>query len=1012
MDQLQNFQMEDVSMREAGAFRSAAIVIAACSLMFCASSQAQAMHSADTSRDGQISLTELLRAIQIFNSVGYRCAAGTEDGFATGIGERDCRFHDTDYAPSDWTFSLGELLRLIQIYNSQGYFREANAEDGFGLGAPSIVRPDETLQQFDTLSQDGDDYLSPEEAAQEFDSQEAFDAADANRDGLISRFEFLQWGGRRGAVAETSNTDAPSIALIGPAEIALGCGETFVDPGATAFDPDEGDISRFVLISKRDFSERVPGSYEIVYRVSDLACNTVEVRRTILVDDFAPPQIILNGPLPRVVNCGKSYQDSQVVTTDDCLGKVTLTRDTSAVDMKTPGAYEALYTAVDTLGKKTELSVPVLVVDTLAPTVRLGGKSFELVQQFGVWNDPGATASDGCDTAPSVTVTGVVDVNEVGIYDLTYRAVDAAGNESEPVVRRVMVHDVAEGPKRLRISLDTYYDGEFTFTPAPIAATEDHDYFFPQGTSVTISFSCGDYWPWPYLYIEPASDSWQWRYLSCDDSGTILMDEDRHAWLYRDDYEDEGEGEGEGSWSGEGEGEGEGEIEGEGGYENPFYLASQFPRSNFSIDVDTASYALMRRYIDHSQSLPHGTEVRIEEYLNYFDYAYPRPRNDAPFEIYNDLIACPWAPQHHLLRIGLQAPEFGGVSRPAANIVMLIDISGSMGPKDRLPLLKDAMVKVVEQTLGPEDRVAIVTYASGIATKLPSTPCTPQGKSAIIQAINALKASGATNGSGGLQMAYAIAKENLIPGQVNRVLLGSDGDFNVGITNVTQLTQLVQAELSSGVSLTTLGFGIGNLRDTLMEALAANGNGNYHYIDTLDEAVKVLVQEARSTFQVIARDVKIRVEFDPAVVHKYRLIGYENRGLTDQEFEDDAVDAGELGLGDSVTALYEIIPQPNKALTQDVMAIVDVRYKPVDCERSRLITSTVTNQVMQPAPSDSRFAAGVAAYGMLLRNSKYLGASTYTLARALVEEGLAYDPFGHREELLNLIAKAAIIAAP
>lgn len=418
----------------------------------------------------------------------------------------------------------------------------------------------------------------------------------------------------------------------------------------------------------------------------------------------------------------------------------------------------------------------------------------------------------------------------------------------------------------------------------------------------------------------------------------------------------------------------------------------------------------MRRLIQNNSRLPLPYDVRVEEFLNYFDYAYPRPAAGEIFKLYNDVTECPWNPANQLLRVGLQAPSFDTDTRPGANIVLLLDVSGSMSGSDRLPLLRSAMLEVVTHDLGPEDYVSIITYASGVSTVLPPTACTNLNKLEILSKIGSLTAGGGTNGSGGLQLAYQTAKQQLIPGGVNRILLGSDGDFNVGITSQSQLTQLVKTEAANGVTLTTLGFGIGNLNDSLMEALAANGNGNYHYVDTLNEAIKILVQESRSTFEVIAKDVKIRVEFDPTQVLKYRLIGYENRGLSDQEFEDDNVDAGELGLGDSVTALYEIVPAPNKALAPDIMAIVDVRYKPLDCERSKLMTTTVPNITRRPAPTDARFAAAVAEYAMLLRNSKYKGDATFASALQLAIEAKGDDPYGHRAEFVELVQRASILA--
>lgn len=1007
-------------MRGTGAFRAAGFGLAAVFLFM--APQARAFHAVDTSRDGKVSLGELLRAIQFHNSAGgYHCAAGTEDGYAPGPGERDCAFHDSDYTPADWAVSLSEVLRAIQFYNSGGYVADAGTEDGFGPGIPTLVRPDEALLRFDELSAGADDFLTPEEAAPELGTPEAFGAADVDNDGLISRFEFLAKGGKAGA-GNVVDSGGPSITLNGPDVVTLACGESFTDPGATASDPDEGDISRYITVTKPQIDPRVPGIvHEVTYKVSDLACNNATATRTVIVEDTVPPEISLWLGPRRTIECGDFYYPANSFSAKDtCNGNLTRSWDIGDLDTRTPGDYTVIYRATDASGNQAEATQTILVRDYSAPQISLIGDVFPVVPMGTPWEDPGANATDACEGPVAVQASGEVDTSAPGTYTVTYSAADSTGR-TRTAQRTVRVYDPSGPDFSVEIALDDSYqeDAELILETAPNVIEEGRHYYAP-GTTVTARLNCfyNDYYEEPYAAAIYANGAYL-DYVYCGEQFSFRLLSDI-VLTYSVDYyyicksagiDCGSEGEWEGS-EGEGEGEGEGETPTDGAYENPFRFTSEFPRSNFSIDVDTASYALMRRYLQSYSDLPPGTEVRIEEFLNYFDYAYPRPAGDAPFKLYNDLIVCPWKNEHQLLRVAIQAPEFMGGERPAANIVMLLDVSGSMSSRDKLPLLKSAMAQVVQDVLGPADRVAIVTYASGVDTPLASTPCTTAGKAAILAAINALDAGGATNGSGGLQAAYAIAKANLLPGKINRVLLGSDGDFNVGITSQPELTALVKQELASGVSLTTLGFGIGNLRDSLMESLAANGNGNYHYLDTIQEAVKVLVQEARSTFETIARDVKVRVEFDPARVYQYRLLGYENRGLSDEEFEDDTVDAGELGLGDSVTALYEIVPVPGKSLAGDVIAILDVRYKPLDCGRSRLLTSTVGGVVRDPAPKDALFAAGIAEFGMLLRGSRYKGGSTYGFARSLVEAGLGYDPFGHRAELVQLIDRAAQLDTP
>ncbi|MCA9399721.1 MAG: VWA domain-containing protein, partial [Candidatus Omnitrophica bacterium] len=339
-------------------------------------------------------------------------------------------------------------------------------------------------------------------------------------------------------------------------------------------------------------------------------------------------------------------------------------------------------------------------------------------------------------------------------------------------------------------------------------------------------------------------------------------------------------------------------------YENEFLAAIDNPLSTFSIDVDTASYSNVRRYLNNNQ-LPPVDAVRIEEMVNYFSYNYPQPQGNDPFSITTDAAVAPWNPDHQLIRIGLQGKVMSGKELPPSNLVFLIDVSGSMNDPNKLPLLKSAYKMMVNQ-LSQNERVAIVVYAGAAGTVLDSTP--GSNKQAILEAIDRLSAGGSTAGAQGIQKAYDIAKSNFIKGGNNRVILATDGDFNVGVSSDSELTRLIEEKRKEGIFLTVLGFGTGNYKDNKMEKLANKGNGNYYYIDTEREAKKVLVNELGSTLFTIAKDVKIQIEFNPAQVQSYRLIGYENRILAKEDFNDDTKDAGELGAGHSVTALYEIIP--------------------------------------------------------------------------------------------------------
>lgn len=460
--------------------------------------------------------------------------------------------------------------------------------------------------------------------------------------------------------------------------------------------------------------------------------------------------------------------------------------------------------------------------------------------------------------------------------------------------------------------------------------------------------------------------------------------------------------------------------------ENPFLAAAENPLSTFAIDVDTASYSNARRFLNQGQKPPPDA-VRIEEFINYFRYDYPQPQGKDPFTISAEVARCPWAPEHLLVQIGLRAKDIGQEGLPPRNLVFLIDVSGSMSDPNKLPLLKSALRLLVEQ-LTERDRLAMVVYAGSSGLVLPSTRGDRKG--AIIESLDRLEAGGSTNGGSGIQLAYRVARENFIPGGVNRVILATDGDFNVGITNQGELTRLIEKERESGVFLTVLGFGMGNLKDSTMEKLADLGNGNYAYIDSLSEARKVLVHEAAGTLVTVAKDVKIQVEFNPARVRAWRLIGYENRLLRAEDFNNDKKDAGEMGAGHTVTAIYEIVPagaqgsqaalsgvdplryqtprQTTPESGSDELLTIKARYKDPDGETSRLLSQAVRDEMRDigQASDNLRFAASVAAFGMMLRGSEHKGSATLELVRKLAESALGRDANGYRAEFVELVKKA------
>jgi Ca-activated chloride channel family protein len=462
--------------------------------------------------------------------------------------------------------------------------------------------------------------------------------------------------------------------------------------------------------------------------------------------------------------------------------------------------------------------------------------------------------------------------------------------------------------------------------------------------------------------------------------------------------------------------------------DNPFLSARDNPVSTFSIDVDTASYANVRRFLD-GDHLPPLDAVRIEELVNYFHYSDPAPAGTDPLAARTEVGPCPWAPDHRLLRIGLRARNLPpGEPPPPRSLVFLIDVSGSMDQWNKLPLVKRALGLLAEQ-LSARDRIALVVYAGAAGVVLPPTAGSDQP--ALLSALDRLEAGGSTNGAEGIELAYALAERSFIAGGVNRVILATDGDFNVGVSSPGDLTRLIEAKRDRGVFLTVLGFGMGNLKDSTMEKLADRGNGNYAYIDSFAEARKVLVEDVAGTLITVAKDVKVQVEMNPAEVRSYRLLGYENRMLRREQFDDDRADAGELGAGQTVTALYEIEPARGvagaaaplryqaaatlaPAAAEGELGTLKVRYKAPDGGESRLATWPVRDAqlALTATSNDFRFAAAVAAFGLALRASPHRGSATAAMARELAASALGARDGGdaHKQEFLTLAAKAQTLA--
>ena len=459
--------------------------------------------------------------------------------------------------------------------------------------------------------------------------------------------------------------------------------------------------------------------------------------------------------------------------------------------------------------------------------------------------------------------------------------------------------------------------------------------------------------------------------------------------------------------------------------ENPFVAVAQQPVTTFSADVDRAAYANVRRIIGYGQ-IPPKDAVRIEEMVNYFDYDYPAPEEGSasPLRVSPELAPAPWNPNHLLLRIGLQAKKIDLAKAPPSNIVFLIDVSGSMDEENKLPLLKSSFKMLLGQ-LRPDDKIAIVTYANGTKVALPSTSV--KDKEKIIKVLDNLYASGGTSGGRGIQLAYEQAQKSFIKNGNNRIILATDGDFNIGINNTTDLEKFIEKQRESGIYMSVLGFGIGNYRDDMAETIADKGNGNYAYIDNITEAKKVLVNELSGTLFAVAKDVKLQLEFNPKYVKEYKLIGYENRMLANEDFTNDKKDAGEIGAGHTVTALYELVPSDGKVAqslryqSQELnekgkgneLGFLKIRYKDPKVKDAKSVEITeplvFNKKALKETSTDYRFAASVAEFGILLRDNSNKANATYDQVIELAEGAIGKDPEGYRKEFVRLVKSVKIL---
>ena len=457
--------------------------------------------------------------------------------------------------------------------------------------------------------------------------------------------------------------------------------------------------------------------------------------------------------------------------------------------------------------------------------------------------------------------------------------------------------------------------------------------------------------------------------------------------------------------------------------DQPVKAVAQEPVSTFSIDVDTGSYANVRRFLNDG-GLPPEDAVRIEEIVNYFPYNYPLPTGTHPFAIHTQTVDSPWQPEAKLIKIGIQAQDLAKKELPPANLVFLVDVSGSMDEPDKLPLVKKTL-RILTEQLRPQDKVTLITYADGEALVLP--PTSGDNKDEILRAINKLQAGGSTAGESALKMAYEQAQKAYVKNGINRILLATDGDFNVGVSSTDALKSMVAEKRKSGISLTTLGFGTGNYNEDMMEQIADAGDGNYSYIDNEKEAKKVLQHQLTSTLATVAQDVKIQVEFNPATVKEYRLVGYTNRTLRNEDFNNDKVDAGDIGSGHSVTAIYEIIPQgkqgwlnesryqkaPAASGGKNEYAFVKVRYKLPGQSTSKLIEQAVPaiSIPLAQADEDTRLALAAASYAQALRGGEYNGKLDWDAIEQMAKQAKGKDPFGLQEEFVELVEIAKSLSS-
>ena len=956
-------------------------------------------HTLDTTQDGRIDLDELLRGIQFYNSLEYHCAAGTEDGFAAGPGDNSCTYHDLDYAPADWSISIDELLRGIQFYNLPGIARSAETEDGFESGVTPFNDPRLALEVFNSLDSNRDRSLTREEAAKEFSDQESFDTLDTNADNQLSRIEFLPHS--QGQLSPPLDSGPPTISLNAPEAITLNCGDRYIPPSVTAFDPDEGDITEFIQVLGHFDTADLLQTREVVFSITDRACNTDSATQRIHVKETDAPTLTLLGASPYSLNCGYTFNDPGATAISQCTGsRVPVEVDLSELNATEPGDYVVRYTARSLEGEFTARAERIVhVMDTRKPIISLSGESPLVLAQGSTWVEPGYSADDICDGELPVTISEAPDTSLPGTYSILYSATDSSGNTMSRT--RTVIVFASDHPLQA-LEFNSNSGRVYVRTdPKPVVTTNEKRYFYKH-TNVKISLDCSysDYYghcsygcDFDYVCsIDVYIDGARVTSTDCSYTSDLLFDSDRLVELnviISPDCDDTEKNLN--SVSAEDESifshRSAGDKAPKGAANNDFQTTLESPLATLPTEVDLNSFFSARQKI-LIQELPEPDSVAPEDFLNHFGAPFSFPTGDAPVGCAATLLNCPWAPGHFLLNIGVGAPEYTEASIPASSLVFAIQKM----PKDLMAAVEAALHRLHEEFLTPSDSIAIV-WGHGVLLEMQK--CTEENADTISNAIDLL-----SNGYQSTSLEVKAMFSQLDSPQahdlkraiiVANALQEPSTDHRNTISSRTLegiITSVVSVQ-PSAVSLEGL------------ETYATLGKGRFVRADTSGEIFRALARESRSKHTVVTSKLSASVEFNPLLVSKYRRIG----GATEQSngATESFLPAESFHQGQSFTALYELIPTSIVTSPNDTAAIVDIEFWPSDCPHPKTLSVTVPNVLGSNKLVDLQFSAGVAAFALDLSDSPHKASATLDMARQLVIPSLANDPFGVRLELLGLI---------